>query len=118
MTIELKVPNMACPKGFLKEAETATKDIRVSACSPRHVPRRDTPSDDAKRVLKDTAPHMLQYNRFAYGACAKTITQAVIELNPKATVKADPQTKQVIVNTKVSESFVKDAIAAVGYPAA
>ena len=64
--------------------------------------------------------------RFAYGACAKTITQAVIELDPKASVKADPKTKQVIVNTKVSESSVKNAhreadlfeIAAAGYPAA
>ena len=64
MTIELKVPNMACPKGY----------------------------------------------RFAYGACAKTITQAVIELDPKASVKADPKTKQLIVNTKVSESSVKDAM--------
>ena len=54
----------------------------------------------------------------ACGACAKTITQAVIELDPKASVKADPKTKQVIVNTKVSESSIKDAIAAAGYPAA
>ncbi|MGB5709993.1 MAG: heavy-metal-associated domain-containing protein [Waterburya sp.] len=70
MTIELKVPHMACPKAY----------------------------------------------RFAYGACAKTITQAIIKLDSKASVKADPKTKQVIVNTKVSESSVKDAIAAAGYP--
>ena len=54
----------------------------------------------------------------ACGGCAKTITQAVINLDPKATVKADPKTKQVIVNTKVSESSVKNAIATAGYPAA
>ena len=67
----------------------------------------------------------LKVPNMACGACAKTITQAVIELDPKATVKADPKTKQVIVNTKVSESSVKDAmpsasfaIAAAGYPAA
>ncbi|MEM7594168.1 MAG: heavy-metal-associated domain-containing protein [Cyanobacteria bacterium P01_A01_bin.83] len=52
----------------------------------------------------------LKVPNMACGACAKTITQAVIELDPKATVKADPKTKQVIVNTKVSESSVKDAM--------
>ena len=80
MTIELKVPNMACPKGFLK----------------------DTPAD----------------NRFAYGDCAKTITQAIIDIDPKASVKANPETKQVIVNTQVLESSVKEAISAAGYPPA
>jgi copper chaperone len=68
----------------------------------------------------------LKIPNMACGACAKTITQAVIDLDPKATVKADPKTKQVIVDTKVSESSVKDAIAkrgasaiaAAGYPPA
>ena len=60
----------------------------------------------------------LEVPNMAYGACAKTITQAVIDLDPKASVKADLKTKQVIVNTEVSESSVKDAIAAAGYPAA
>ena len=64
-------------------------------------------------------------NRFAYGDCAKTITQAVIDLDPKATVKADITTKEVIVHTQASESSVKEAmpsasfaIAAAGYPPA
>lgn len=60
----------------------------------------------------------LKVPNMACGACAKTITQAVIELDPKASVKADPKTKQVIVNAKVSKSSVKNAIAAAGYPAA
>ena len=60
----------------------------------------------------------LKVPNMACGACAKTITQAVIELDPKASVQANPKTKQVIVNTKASESSVKDAIAAAGYPAA
>ena len=51
----------------------------------------------------------------ACGACAKTITQAVIDIDPKASVKASPETKQVIVNTQASESSVKDAITAAGY---
>ena len=60
----------------------------------------------------------LKVPNMACGACAQTITQAVIDLDPKSSVKADPKTKQVIVNTKVSESSVRDAIAAAGYPAA
>ena len=60
----------------------------------------------------------LKVPNMACGACAKTITQAVIDLDPKASVKADPKTKQVIVNTKASESSVKEAIAAAGYPSA
>lgn len=60
----------------------------------------------------------LKVPNMACGACAKTITQTVIDLDPKASVKADLKTKQVIVNTKVSKSSVKDAIAAAGYPAA
>jgi copper chaperone len=60
----------------------------------------------------------LKVPNMACGACAKTITQAVIDIDPKASVKADPKTKQVIVDTKVSESSVKEVIAAAGYPAA
>ncbi|MEM7594791.1 MAG: heavy-metal-associated domain-containing protein [Cyanobacteria bacterium P01_A01_bin.83] len=72
MTIELKVPNMACPKGY----------------------------------------------RFAYGACGKTITKAVQKIDPQAEVQTDLKTKQVIVDSNASESSVREAIAAAGYPAA
>ena len=51
----------------------------------------------------------------ACGACAKTITQAVIDLDPKASVKANPETKQVTINTQASESSVKEAIISAGY---
>jgi copper chaperone len=60
----------------------------------------------------------LKVPNMACGACAKTITQAVIDLDPKASVKADPKTKQLKVNTQAPESSVKEAIAAAGYPAA
>lgn len=60
----------------------------------------------------------LKVPNMACGACAKTITQAVIDIDPKASVKADPKTKQVIVDTNASESSVKEAIAAAGYPPA
>ena len=60
----------------------------------------------------------LKVPNMACGACAKTITQAVIDIDPKASVRADPQTKQVIVESNASESSVREAIAAAGYPPA
>ena len=51
----------------------------------------------------------------ACDACAKAITQAVLALDSQALVKADSQTKQVTVDTSVSESSVKKAIADAGY---
>ena len=60
----------------------------------------------------------LKVPSMACGSCAETITQAVIDLDPKASVKADPKTKQVIVNTQAPESSVKEAITAAGYPPA
>ena len=49
------------------------------------------------------------------GACAETITKAGLKIDPKASVKANPKTKQVIVSTQTSESSVKEAISAAGY---
>ncbi len=51
----------------------------------------------------------------ACGACAETITEAIHNLDSQATVKADPQTKEVIVETQTSESSIRNAIAAAGY---
>ena len=60
----------------------------------------------------------LKVPNMACGDCAKTITQAVIDIDPKASVKAEPKTKQVIVNTQASESSVRKALDAAGYPPA
>ncbi|GAB4551692.1 MAG: hypothetical protein Tsb0014_45810 [Pleurocapsa sp.] len=51
----------------------------------------------------------------ACGACAETITKAVLTVDPKASVKADTKTKQVMVETQANQSSIKDAIAAAGY---
>lgn len=50
------------------------------------------------------------------GACAKIITQAVIDIDPRATVKADIKTKQVIVESTASDSSIKEAITSASYP--
>jgi copper chaperone len=52
------------------------------------------------------------------GGCVNTITQAVKTVDANAIVKGDPQTKSVSVETKASETAIKEAIAKVGYPAA
>lgn len=60
----------------------------------------------------------LKVPNMACGACAKTITQAVIDIDPKASVKAEPKTKQVIINTQASESSIREALDTAGYPPA
>ena len=60
----------------------------------------------------------LKVPNMACGACGKTITKAVREIDPQAEVQTDPKTKQVIVDSNASESSIREAIAAAGYPAA
>lgn len=61
-------------------------------------------------TLQLTVPSM------ACSACADTITKAVTAIDPAAKVDADPKTKRVVVETQHSETAVKEAITAAGYP--
>jgi copper chaperone len=54
----------------------------------------------------------------ACSACGETIAKAVRTVDPTATVQADPKTKQVKIEAKVSEATVKQAISGAGYPIA
>jgi copper chaperone len=54
----------------------------------------------------------------ACSACADTISKAVTAIDPAATIAADPKTKQVVIETELPESSVKQAIEAAGYPVA
>ncbi|MDB9305741.1 MULTISPECIES: heavy-metal-associated domain-containing protein [Cyanophyceae] len=63
-------------------------------------------------TLKLTVPNM------ACSACATNITNAVKTVDANATIQADPQTKFVSVDTQASETAIKDALAAAGYPVA
>ena len=60
----------------------------------------------------------LKVPNMACGACGKTITQAVQSIDSTAEVQTDPKTKQVTVKSNASESSVREAIAAAGYPPA
>ncbi|HEY9823874.1 MAG TPA: heavy-metal-associated domain-containing protein [Stenomitos sp.] len=60
-------------------------------------------------TLQLTVPNM------ACSACGETITKAIQAIDPAATVETDPKTKQVKVETQVSETAVAEAITAAGY---
>ncbi|MGB5631814.1 MAG: heavy-metal-associated domain-containing protein [Waterburya sp.] len=51
----------------------------------------------------------------ACSACAKTITEAIQNLDSQATVQADTKTKQVTIETQASASLIRKAIATAGY---
>jgi copper chaperone len=51
----------------------------------------------------------------ACSACATTITNAVMAIDPTAKVEADAKTKQVKIETGQPEATVQNAIVAAGY---
>ena len=51
----------------------------------------------------------------ACNACAKTITEAIHNLDSQAIVQTDTKTKQVTIETQASVSSLKEAIVAAGY---
>jgi copper chaperone len=54
--------------------------------------------------------------KLACSACTNTLTKAIQTIDSTATVQANPKTKVVTVETQASETAIKEAIAAVGYP--
>ncbi|MDM9384697.1 heavy-metal-associated domain-containing protein [Chlorogloeopsis sp. ULAP01] len=56
--------------------------------------------------------------KMACSACVETITKAIQTIDATATVQANSKTKVVSVETQASETVIKQAIAAVGYPTA
>jgi copper chaperone len=60
----------------------------------------------------------LNIPNMACGACGATITEAVMKIDPTATVQADPKTKQVKIETQASQAAIESAITAAGYQVA
>ena len=54
----------------------------------------------------------------ACSACANRITKAIKAIDVNATVQTNPKTKLVSVETQASETAIKKAVAAIGYPSA
>ncbi|NEZ59503.1 copper chaperone [Leptolyngbyaceae cyanobacterium CCMR0082] len=63
-------------------------------------------------ALQLTVPNM------ACDVCAKNITNAVKALDSNAAVTADPNTKQVDIDTEVAETAIREALEKAGYPPA
>ncbi|MBD2200363.1 MULTISPECIES: heavy-metal-associated domain-containing protein [Calothrix] len=63
-------------------------------------------------TLKLTVPNM------ACSTCANNITNALKAIDANANIQADPKTKLVSVDTQVSETAIREALAAAGYPVA
>lgn len=56
--------------------------------------------------------------KIACAACVDTVTKVVKSVDTTAKVDVDTKTKMVNIQTQQSEAEIKQAIAAVGYPAA
>ncbi|PPS41221.1 heavy-metal-associated domain-containing protein [Chroococcidiopsis sp. TS-821] len=60
----------------------------------------------------------LKVPKMACKACVNAITQAIHSVDVTAKVQAEPKTKLVNIETQVSATAIKEALASVGYPAA
>ncbi|SDF36025.1 heavy-metal-associated domain-containing protein [Sulfitobacter delicatus] len=49
------------------------------------------------------------------GGCARSVTAAIKELDPEATVTADVAARRVTVKTTVSDQALRDAVMDAGY---
>jgi copper chaperone len=63
-------------------------------------------------ALQLTVPNM------ACSACADTIAKAVQAIDATATVNADPQSKQINIETQANETAIREAIVSAGYTVA
>ncbi|MBD2435911.1 heavy-metal-associated domain-containing protein [Nostoc sp. FACHB-110] len=54
----------------------------------------------------------------ACAACANRVTKAIKSIDTNASVQTNTKTKLVSIQTQVSESVIKEALAAIGYLAA
>jgi copper chaperone len=59
----------------------------------------------------------LHLDTMTCGGCARAVTAAIRALDPAAKVAADPPTRTVDIDTVRSESDVRAALAAAGFPA-
>lgn len=59
--------------------------------------------------------HTFNVTDMTCGGCAAAITAAIRNIDPEATVTADPATKLVNVESPLPASSIAEAIAAAGY---
>ena len=51
------------------------------------------------------------------GGCAKAVTNAILSVDAKAKVSADPVTRKVAVETAASRTEIEEVLNEAGYPA-
>jgi copper chaperone len=59
--------------------------------------------------------HTFNVTDMTCGGCAAAITEAIRNIDPDATIKADPATRIVNVESQLPAASVADAIVAAGY---
>jgi copper chaperone len=57
----------------------------------------------------------LKVPNMACSACGDTITKAIKQVDPAATVRTDPKTKLVEIETQASSDAIAQVITAAGY---
>jgi copper chaperone len=57
-----------------------------------------------------------QIDNMTCGGCARAVTAAIRNLDPTATVRADPPARHVDVDTTRSEAEVRETLTAAGFP--
>lgn len=51
------------------------------------------------------------------GGCAKSVTKAILSVDPNASIETNPATRTVRVETTVPQAAVREVLAEAGYPA-
>ena len=60
--------------------------------------------------------HRFHIPNMTCGGCAKSVTKALLSVDPQARVKADPPTREVQVDSQLNEAAFLAALNEAGYP--
>lgn len=62
---------------------------------------------------------MLSFNipNMTCGGCAKSVTKALLSVDPQAQIETDPPTREVRIESALQESAFYAALSEAGYPA-
>ena len=60
--------------------------------------------------------HRFYIPNMTCGGCAKSVTRALLSVDPEARIEADPATREVRVDSALDESAFIPALSEAGYP--
>lgn len=67
-------------------------------------------------VNKATSMHHFHIPTMTCGGCAKSVTKALLSVDPNARVETDPPARQARVDSAMAEGAFLAALAEAGYP--